>query len=161
MAGDGSLAGFRVPESLLTQSGTIVGRTSAVTGSLVIARSEIASGSFQVDLSKVTIGGKPNASFFQMLETSQYPDATLTLTQPIIFTSIPTNGQTISSKATASLAMRGITHTLTFTITARYNGSALEAVGTASSLASDWSVKSPFGIHNDGVIEFLVMLHRA
>ena len=161
IAGEGSLAGFRVPESFLMQSGTIVGRTSAVTGSLSIAHNEIASGSFQVDLSKVTIGGKANASFFTMLDTSQYPDATLTLTQPIVFSSIPANGQTISSKATASLSMHGITRTLTFTITARYNGSVLEATGTAASPASDWSIKSPFGIQNDGMIEFLAMLHRA
>jgi polyisoprenoid-binding protein YceI len=116
MAGDGSVAGFRVPESFLVQSGTIVGRTSAVTGSLIISHNEISSVAFQVDLSKLTIAGKQNTSFFQLLDTRKYPDATLTLTKPIVFTSIPTNGQTISSKATVSLAMHGITHAVTFTV---------------------------------------------
>ena len=159
-AGDGSVAGFRVPEAFLVQSGTIVGRTSAMTGSLVISHNEISSGSFPVDLSKLTIGGKPNASFFQLLETSKYPDATLTLTKPIVFTSIPTNGQTISSQATVSLAMHGITHAVTFPVLARYNGSVLEATGSIPFLASDWSMKSPFGIQNTDVIEFLVVLRR-
>jgi polyisoprenoid-binding protein YceI len=160
IAGDGSLAGFRVQESFLVQSGTIVGRTSAVTGSLVISHNEISSGSFQVDLSKLTIGGKQNASFFQILETSKYPDATITLTKPIVFNSIPTNGQTISSTATVSLAMHGITHAVTLTVMARSNGSVLEATGSVPILASDWSIKSPFGIHNNDLIEFLVVLRR-
>lgn len=157
---DGSVAGFRVPESFLVQSGTIVGRTSAVTGSLVIAHHEISSGAFQVDLSKLTIGGKQNASFFQMLDTSKYSDATITLTQPIVFPSIPTDGQTISSQATVLLAMHGITHAVTFTVMARSNGSVLEATGSAPVLASDWRIKSPFGVHNNALIEFLIVLRR-
>jgi polyisoprenoid-binding protein YceI len=159
-AGDGSVAGFRVPESFFVQSGTIVGRTSAVRGSLVISHHEISSGSFQVDLSKLTIGGKQNASFSQILDTNQYPQATLTLTQPIVFPSIPTNGQTISSTAIVSLTMHGITHPVTLTVMARSNGSVLEAIGSAPVLASDWRVKSPFGVHTNAVIEFLVVLRR-
>jgi hypothetical protein len=159
-AGDGSVAGFRVPESFLVQSGTIVGRTSAVIGSLAISQNEVSSGSFQVDLSKLTIGGKPNASFFQLLETSKYPDATLTLTQPIVFPSLPTNGQTTSSPATASLVMHGIAHTLTLMVTARSNGSVLEATGSAPVPASEWGIQSPFGVHDNAVIEFLVVLRR-
>jgi polyisoprenoid-binding protein YceI len=159
-AGDGSVAGFRVPESFFVQSGTIVGRTSAVTGSLVISHHEISSSSFQVDLSKLTIGGKQNASFSQLLDTNQYPDAMLTLTRPIVFPSLPTNGQTISSTALVSLAMHGITHPVTLTVIARSNGSVLEAIGSAPVLTSDWRVKSPFGVHNNAVIEFLVVLRR-
>ncbi len=159
-AGDDSVAGFRVPESFLVQSGTIVGRTSAMTGSLIISHNEISSGAFQVDLSKLTIGGKQNASFFQLLETSKYPDATLTLTKPIVFTSLPTDGQTISSQATVSLAMDGITHAVAFTVMARSNGSVIEATGSAPILASDWKIKSPFGVQNNVLIEFLVVLRR-
>ncbi len=162
IAGDGSVAGFRVPESFLIQRGIIVGRTSAVAGSLLISHQEISSASFQVDLSKITVpvGGKPNASFFQLLETSKYPHATLTLARPIVFSALPINGQTISSQATARLSMRGVTHLVTLTIKARSNGSVLEAVGSASVLVSEWGIQSPFAVQNDAVIEFLVVLHR-
>ncbi|HEX8032904.1 MAG TPA: YceI family protein, partial [Ktedonobacterales bacterium] len=162
IAGDGSVAGFRAKESFLTQSGTIVGRTSAVTGSLVIAENEISSGSFHVDLRtlKVIVQGKRNTTIYQVLDTNQYPEATLTLTQPIAFASAPTNGQTILSHATGALAMHGITHPVTFTILARYSGAALEAAASASVPVSDWGIQSPFGIHNTAVIEFLVVLHR-
>jgi polyisoprenoid-binding protein YceI len=160
IAGSGSVAGFRVNESFLTQSGVIVGRTSAVTGSLVILNNQISSGSFQADLSQLTMGGKQNESFLKLLNTSTYPSATLTLTSPVILSNIPNNSQTISSEANGSLTIDGITHPVTFTFTASYNGSVLEATGSAPILASDWSIKSPFGIHNNDVIEFLLVLGR-
>ena len=151
-----------LPLSPASQHGTFVGRTSAVTGSLLIAHQEISSASFQVDLSKITVpvGGKPNASFFQLLETSQYPHATLTLARPIVFSAIPTNGQTISSQATARLSMRGVTHPVTLTLKACSNGSVLEAVGSASVHVSEWGIQSPFAVQHDALIEFLVVLHR-
>jgi hypothetical protein len=161
-AGNGSIAGFRVPESFLVQSGTIVGRTSAVTGSLVIAHNEISSGSFQVDLTRlsVVVEGKQNTSIFQILGTNRYPEATLTLTQPIMFASLPTGGQTISSHAAVAFALHGVTRTVTFTLTGRYNGSVLEALGSAPVLVSTWGIQSPSGIHKNAVVEFLVVLHR-
>jgi polyisoprenoid-binding protein YceI len=154
---DGSLAGFRVGVGL---NSTIVGRTSAITGSLVFSQNEISSGSFQIDLRRLTIGGKQNASFFQLLETGKYPSATITLIQPVVFQTIPTDGQAISFQAPVSLAAHGITSTVTLTVMARDTGSVLEAAGSAPLLASDWKVKSPFAVHNDATIEFFLVLRR-
>lgn len=161
VAGDGSVAGFRVPETFLVQHSTIVGRTSAVTGSLVFEHNQVSSGSFQVDLRDVIVGGKPNPSFFKLLETDKYPTAAMKLTQPIVLQTIPTNGQTISLRAPASLTIHGITRMVTLAITLRENGSQIEAAGSAPFLASDWDVKSPYAVHNDAVIEFLLMLHKS
>jgi polyisoprenoid-binding protein YceI len=151
-----------LPLSPASQHGTFVGRTSAVTGSLLIAHQEVSSASFQVDLSKITVpvNGKPNASFFQLLETSKYPHATLTFARPIVFPTIPSNGQTLSSQAAARLSMRGVTHPVTLTIKVCSNGSVLEAVGSASVRVSEWGIQSPFAVQNDALIEFLVVLHR-
>ena len=160
-AGSGSQAGFRVAESFLTQSGTIVGRTNAVTGSLVIAQDAISSGSFQVDLTKLTVAGKTNASFQKLLETDKYPTATVSLSNHIALTSIPSNGQSVSLKANGSLTIHGITRPVTFDFTARYDGSVVQGTGSATILASDWTISAPFGIKNDEVIEFLVVLSRS
>jgi polyisoprenoid-binding protein YceI len=153
VVGSGSLTGFRVNESFFTQSSVIVGRTNVITGSIVISNNRISSGSFQTDLSKLTMGGKPYPSLLQILNTNTYPDATFTLTSPIIFTNI-------QSKAMGSLTINGITHPVTFAFTSQYNGSVLEATGSAPILASDWNIKSPYGIHNNDTIEFLVVLQR-
>jgi polyisoprenoid-binding protein YceI len=160
VVGSGSVAGFRVEESFLVQKGTIVGRSNAVTGSLVISNNEAASGSFQVDLSKLTMGGKVNPSFTKLMDTKQYPNATLTITEPIALTSIPSSGQTVTLNATGSLSLKGISHPVTFTFSGQYDGSVLEAVGSAPVLASDWGIDSPFGIHDNDLIEFLVVLQK-
>jgi polyisoprenoid-binding protein YceI len=103
---------------------------------------------------------KQNASFAQLLDTSKYPETILTLTKPIVFSSIPSNGHTMLSQATVSLALHGSTHTVTLTVLARYTRSVLEATGSAPIAASDWGIKSPFGVHKDATIEFLIVLHR-
>jgi polyisoprenoid-binding protein YceI len=159
--GSGSVAGFRAPESFLLQHGTLVGRTDAVTGTLVISENAIASGSFQVDLSKVviTIGAQTN-DLLRLFDTKKYPDATFTLTAPVDLANMPTNGQAMLSNAAGSLTINNVTRPATFTLTGRYDGSALQATGRAPFLVSDFGVKSPFGIHNDAEIEFLVILQR-
>lgn len=160
MVASGSVAGFRVNESFLTQSSVIVGRTNAVAGSLVVSNSEISSGTFQADLSQLTMGGKPYPSLLQILDTNTYPDVTLTLTTPVTLAGIVSNGQPISSNAAGLLTIDGTTHPVKIAFTASYNGSVLEAIGTAPITASDWGIKSPFGIHDDDTIEFLIISQR-
>ncbi len=157
--GSDSLAGFRVEESFLLQSGTIVGRTSAVTGSLIISHNEISWGSFQVDLREVTIG-KQSAGFLEILDTNKYPNATLELTDTSNLTDIPTSGETTSSNTPGSLTMNGVTHPVTVSFTGRYDGTVIEAAGSASIVVSDWGIESPFAVHDTAVIEFLVVLRR-
>lgn len=159
--GSGSLAGFRVQESFLLQSGTIVGRTSAVTGSLDISNQVVTSGTFQVDLSQLTIAiSEQTNNLSSILDTGAYPDAVFTLTTPIDIAQLPTNGEILSSTASGSLTMNNTTHPITLALTGRYDGSQLEALGSTSILVSDWGMKSPIGIHNDAEIEFLVFLQR-
>lgn len=158
--GSGSLAGFRVPESFLTQSGTIVGRTSSIGGSLTISQDEVSTASFQVDLSKLTVGGKPNTNLLQILDTAAHQYATFTLTSPIVLSNLGATGQTSSSTATGTLAFHGISRHVTFEVAGRYDGSGLEAAGSATIRASDWNVSSPFGIGDDDVIEFLVVMQH-
>src|SRR5271170_871901 len=50
----GSLAGYRVQDTLFGQSHAAVGRTSAVTGSITIVGTTVTEGRFSVDLTKVT-----------------------------------------------------------------------------------------------------------
>jgi polyisoprenoid-binding protein YceI len=158
VVGSGSVAGFRVEESFLSQHGTLVGRTSAVTGSLVVAHGAIIAGSFQADLSQLTLGGKPNPNFLKMMDTQQYPNATLALTAPIAWAHTPATGETAAGNATGALTLRGITQPVTYAFTGRYDGSGLQATGTTPVLASAWGIESPFGLHDNDVIEFLVFL---
>src|SRR5882672_1348249 len=48
--GSGSQTGYRVHEVLIGQSTTAVGRTSSITGSIVISGTKVTTGSFSVDM---------------------------------------------------------------------------------------------------------------
>ena len=71
------------------------------------------------------------------------------------------DGQSVSLKANGSLTIHGITRPVTFDFTASYDGSVVQGTGSATILASDWAIGPPFGISNDEVIEFLVVLSRS
>src|ERR1022692_3679333 len=81
-AGKGSLAGYRVREDFLGPGNTMAGRTSAVTGTAVIAYNEVSSASFRVGLTAVTVNGKAQPQLAKILDTASFPDAAVTLAKP-------------------------------------------------------------------------------
>lgn len=156
----GSVAGFRAQISLLGQGGTIAGRSTALSGTLVMTNGELSSASFTIDLTRVEISGKPNAGFNQMLDAATYPVATFALVGPIHLTAHPLQNTTYRATAIGSLTMHGVTRQVTVTFAARYTGSALQAAGSLSVAFSEWGLKAPFGIQDGGTIEFLLQMSR-
>jgi hypothetical protein len=49
----GSIAGYRITETLFGQSNTAVGRTSTISGSITVSGTEITTGRFSVDMTTV------------------------------------------------------------------------------------------------------------
>src|ERR1035441_5060050 len=80
MAGRGSLAGYRVREEFLGPGNTMAGRTSAVTGRVVIAHAVVTSASFRVDLAAVTVNGKAQPQLAKILDTARFPPRPLPAT---------------------------------------------------------------------------------
>jgi polyisoprenoid-binding protein YceI len=159
--GRGSLAGYRVQEDFLWQRDSVVGRTSAVTGEVVIDRAEASSASFRVDLTTVAANGKTQPQFAGIADTASYPNATFTLTTPIVAGVDPAINQSFTVQATGLLTMHGTTRSVTFELTARYTGSVLEEAGSIPVRFSRWNIKSPgYPLQNHGVVEFLLVMHR-
>jgi polyisoprenoid-binding protein YceI len=159
--GTGSLAGYRVGEGFLWQRGSVVGRTSSVTGTVVIANTHVSSASFRVDLTTVKANGKTQPQLAGILDTTIYPAATFTLTTPIVASPEPTINKTFTANATGSLAIHGVTRSVTFELTARYSGSVLEEAGSIPVVFSNWNIKGPgWPLQSHGVIEFLLIMHR-
>jgi polyisoprenoid-binding protein YceI len=159
--GSGSLAGYRVGEDFLWQHGSVVGRTSVVTGTVVIANTQVSSASFRVDLTTVKANGKTQPQFAGILDTRSYPTATFTLTTPIVASTMPTIDKTFTATATGLLAMHGVTRPVTFELTARYSGSVLEEAGSIPVVFSNWNIKGPgWPLQSHGVVEFLLVMHR-
>jgi polyisoprenoid-binding protein YceI len=161
----GSLAGFRLPETVLGMSNDVVGRTNAVSGTIAVSGNQVTGATFRIDLAAVKVGGKAQPQFATSLGTRGHPSATFTLTQPMTLSS-PTPGATITATATGQLAIHGASRPVTFTISGRRDGAALQVAGSIPIALSDWGIKEPGGygflgsLANHGVAEFLLVLHR-
>jgi polyisoprenoid-binding protein YceI len=158
--GKGSRAGYRVQEQILWQGNTLVGRTSAVTGKLVIAHREISSASFDVDLTMIKTNGKALPQFAGILDTAGHPEATFTLTKPIVPGLDPGSNSVFEQKATGELTIHGTTRSVTIAIAGRHTGSELEEAGSIPIRFSTWNIHAPYGIQDHGIVEFLLVLHQ-
>lgn len=163
----GSAAGFRVRENTLGFSNDTVGRTTAVSGAAVLTGNQIASGSFRINLTTVKVGGKTQPQFATSLDTRRYPAATVTLARPVPLSAAFAAGRTVTITAPGELTLRGITRAVTVTITARRDGTVLQAVGTIPVTFATWGITRRPGygaigsLADHGTAEFLLVLRRA
>jgi polyisoprenoid-binding protein YceI len=163
---DGSIAGFRVQETAIGMSNDAVGRTSAVTGSVVISGHGVTGATVRVDLAAITVSGKPQRQVAGSLRTGQYPYATFTLAAPVTLSPAFAAGSTVRLTATGQLTMNGTTHRATASISARRDGTILQVAGSIPVTFSAWHIKAPasFGflgsLADHGTAEFLLTLRR-
>jgi polyisoprenoid-binding protein YceI len=167
IAPNSSTVGYRVKEVLFGQDNTAVGRTNAVTGTVTISGTTVTKASFTADMTQVSSDRSQRDHQFQsrIMDTSQYPTATFSLTSPISIAPVPTNKTVKSYTATGNLTMHGTTKAVTFTLQAQRNGAQLDLNGTIPVTFSDWNIPNPsFGpitTENHGQMEFLVVLQKA
>jgi polyisoprenoid-binding protein YceI len=167
--GTGSQAGYRVHESLAGQSTTAVGRTGKVTGSAVISGSQLGSATFTVDMASVTSDKSQRDDRFRsssVLDTSQYPNGTFTLTQPVALGTVPAPGTKVTEHATGNLTLHGVTKTVNFEVTAVRSGSTIQVQGSIPVTFSDFNVTAPdfagfVTVDHSGQVEFLLNLTRS
>jgi polyisoprenoid-binding protein YceI len=158
----GSTAGYRIKESLFGVSNTAVGRTTAVTGSINIAGTAVTTGSFSVDLTKVTSDRSQRDGQFQgrIMDTSSFPTATFTLTQPIQLATLPADGVQITANATGNLKLHGVTKSVTFPVTARRSAGTIQVNGSIPITFADYNISNPSGgpatTGDSGTMEFLI-----
>jgi len=160
----GSAAGFRVRESFLWFGNDAVGRTTAVTGTAVISGRQVTEASFRVDLEAITVNGKTQPQVARSLGTQTYPDATITLARPAALDPAFAAGATVSVTVDARLTLHGVSHQVTFPVSGRRDGSALQLTGTIPVAFSAWDITGPAGslgsLADHGVAEFLLVLRQ-
>jgi polyisoprenoid-binding protein YceI len=159
------LAGFRVPETALGVSNDTVGRTSAVSGSLVISGDRVTSAEFRIGLTAVKVSGRTQPQFATSLHTSRFPVATFTLVSPAAFGASLGTGGTVRVVAAGRLSLNGVTQPVTVTVSGRRDGTALQVAGSIPVTFSRWDIKGPGGagflgsLADHGVAEFLLTLN--
>jgi polyisoprenoid-binding protein YceI len=161
----GSVAGFRVRESILGVGNDVTGRTGDVTGTAVLTTRRVSSATFRVSLDAITVNGKARQpQLIQSLEVAAHPVATITLTGPVTLPAAFSSGGTITRTAAATLTLNGITRPVTVTLSARRDASAVEAAGSLPVAFVDFGVKGPSGygalgsLADNGTAEFLLIL---
>ena len=166
-AAAGSMAGFRVRESAFGMSNDTVGRTSAVTGTVVISGDQVTGGAFRIGLTSMKVGGKAQPQFAKSLDTSRDPVATITLTKRVTLNAAFASGATVTERVTGRLAMHGLSRPVAVTVSGRRDGSALQVAGSIPVTFSRWDIRGPksFGfiasLASSGIAEFLLILHRS
>ena len=166
--GAGSIAGYRVNEILFGQTHTAVGRTTHVTGGMVISGTEVTAADFTVELATVhSDQGSRDAQFRGfIMDTADYPHASFRLTSPIQLGSVPDVGHPISVPAVGDLTMRGIRRSITFTLAAERVSSDSIAVNAEIPIKlSEWHIPNPSfavaQVGSGGTLEVLLQLVRS
>ncbi|MCB1038689.1 MAG: YceI family protein [Acidimicrobiales bacterium] len=171
----GSTAGFRITESFaggLTDH-EAVGRSTGVTGSFTIEGTTVTTGQFTVDLTQLEFTDDPGLPVANRvralqdrgLQTSEFPEASFELTEPIDFGAEPEAGKTIDATATGELTLHGVTNEITFPVQAVLNGNTIQ-IGTNPDdlpevVLADYDIEAPTtqmvaSVSDTGTFEFLV-----
>lgn len=163
--GSGSMAGYRVQEVLVGQNATAVGRTSKIWGSLTIASSKVTKATFTVDMASVVSDQSERNAHFDgpIMDVSQYPTASLTLTSPIALGTIPADGTVAHYNAVGELDMHGVTKSVSFSVTAERVGSGIDVLADIPITFSEWNIANPsiggfVTTANSGTLEVLLNL---
>ncbi len=164
--GNGSAAGFRVEVTAVGISNYAVGRTSDVTGTIVVTGDRVTSAAFGIDLTTIKVDGKAQPQVAASLDTAAHPRALVTLTRPVSLGPGFVGGATISERSAGMLTVDGESHPVTVSWSARRAGTLLEAAGSIPVTFSTWRIGQPSGfgflgsVAGHGVAEFLLILRR-
>jgi polyisoprenoid-binding protein YceI len=161
----GSVAGFRVRETIIGFSNDVTGRTDDVTGTVVVAGGQIVHATFQVSLDTITVDGKARQpQLVKSLGVTAHPVATVALTRPVPLPAAFSSGGTVTRTAEAMLTLNGTTRPVTVTLSARRDGAAIESAGSLPVTFADFGITGPSGygalgsLASNGTAEFLLIL---
>lgn len=163
----GTFAGFRVEEELANiGSATAVGRTGEVSGGLSIDGSSVTRADFTVDMASLrTNNNMRDTRVRRALDTTRFPRAELSLTEPIPLPTDATSGEKIDVSAQASLTLHGVTKEVELAIEARYADGRIVIVGSTEIVFSDFDVEVPsspvvLSVQDHGIMEFQALMQR-
>ena len=161
-----SVVGYRVKEILFGQDTEGVGRTSDVTGSLVIANNEVTSAEFSVDMTTIKSDSsrRDRQVNNRILDTATFPTATFALNDPIALTPEALTGSDFTANITGTLTLRGVTKTVPVALTARLVDNVIEVNGSIEIVFAEWQIPDPsvsaIVVEDRGLLEFLIRFSR-
>ena len=163
----GSLAGFRIQQTVIGLTSDLVGRTRDITGAVTIAGGQATTKGLRVGLLALTTGAaKPAPQFGISLDTKRFPDATVDLAQPVTLGPAFTSGSTVTVDAAGTLTLHGVTRPATVALSVRRDGADIDVAGSVPVSFADYGLARPKGygvfgsLADHGLAEFLLVLRR-
>lgn len=149
--GAASVAGYRVHEKLaiLPAPSEAVGRTSSITGQATVVDTggadRVTAAGFTVQVDTLTSDRPMRDRRIHTLglQSSTYPTASFTLSEPITLPASALMGAVTHVTATGPLTLHGQTRTVSIPMTLRLSGSTFEAVGSITFPWSEFGMQPP------------------
>lgn len=164
----GTFAGIRIEEELASiGSTTAVGRTGDVSGTVEIDGTTVTAADFEVDVTTITTNeSRRDDKVQQALETSEFPTATFSLTEPIDLGDAATSGDTVSVTGVGELTIHGVTQSVEIPIEAELVDGTIVMTASTELAFSDYGVSVPqspivLSVADVGTLELQLLLVRA
>ena len=156
-----AFVGYRVNEELAgVGAKTAYGRTPDVSGSLTLDGTTVTAAEFTADLTtlKSDDARRDGQLSNQAIQTSQFPDATFKLTEPIELGTIPTDESTVSVDATGELTLHGVTKTVTIPLEAKLVNNTIVVTSLFDITFADFNITKPssaavLSVEDKGIME--------
>ncbi|MEM9747299.1 MAG: YceI family protein [Actinomycetota bacterium] len=163
----GTFVGFRIAEELRGIGSTdAVGRTPAVTGSLVVDGTTITDVSIEADMTAITTDdSRRDDAVRDALDTDTIPTATFVLTEPIELDDSALDGAPIVADAVGDLTVHGVTASVTIPLDAQLVDDTIVVVGSLEIVFADYGVELPsapivLSVDDRGPIELQLFFTR-
>jgi polyisoprenoid-binding protein YceI len=168
--GEETFVGYRIEESFGgdTFLREIGGRTPAVEASVEVEGDTIPTASVLADVAELKSDQARRDRFLEAngLQTTEFTEASFTLTAPIELDAPPLLGREVSAAATGDLELHGVTRQVVVPIEACWHGGSADITGSVPILLADYDIEPPHvpGLAKsepDGILEFQLTLERS
>lgn len=160
----GSFAGYRVTEELASIGNSeAVGRTGEVAGEMTITGTTLDSTEITVNLVDLQ-SDKPRRDnrVQEALGTSEFPNATFELTEPVELGADATRGEETTADAPGELTINGVTNKVTVELEAQLVDGIAVVVGSIPIALADYGIEPPsapmvLSVSDEATIEFQLL----
>ncbi|HEX9260176.1 MAG TPA: YceI family protein, partial [Acidimicrobiales bacterium] len=142
---------------------TAVGRTPAISGSIIVQGTRVVKADIEADLSRLVSNEdrRDNRLRTSGLETDKFPTATFALSEPLDLGNPPRIGETMTVNASGNLTLHGVTKPVTVALQARWNGTSIDIAGNTPILMADFGITPPsvggfVSVDDNGVLELQI-----
>jgi polyisoprenoid-binding protein YceI len=161
----GSEAGYRLGEVLSGQQAVVVGRTDEVSGTVEIVDGFMTAATITVQAGSISTDESARDAFFRRaLDTTSFPTATFTLTEPVDVSAIGSSAAPMSVAAVGVLTLHGVGQPVTTTFDVQRTADGVEVAAQVPVTLADFDLEAPdlgwVVVEPTGAVEVLVRLGR-